>query len=73
MGVAPEAMVKKNSIDSKILAACLVFPHYDLHKQKMSSLSFLSFIGCATSAPDGSSPQGYGRVLVVNHRLNNFL
>jgi hypothetical protein len=29
----------------------------------------VSFIGCATSAPDGSSPRGYGRILVVDHRL----
>jgi hypothetical protein len=26
-------------------------------------------IGCAISAPDGSSPRGYGPILVVEHRL----
>jgi hypothetical protein len=30
--------------------------------------SLFSF-GCALSAPDGSSPRGYGWILVVNHRL----
>jgi hypothetical protein len=29
----------------------------------------LSSIGCALSAPDGSSPRGYGWISVVNHRL----
>ena len=29
----------------------------------------LFFIGCATSAPDGSSPRGYGRMLAGEHRL----
>jgi hypothetical protein len=36
------------------------------------SLSFFSkyfFIGCATSAPDGSSPRVYVRILVAGHRL----
>jgi hypothetical protein len=37
-----------------------------------SSFAFYS-IGCATSAPDGSSPRGYGRVLVADHRLKCFL
>ena len=27
------------------------------------------FIGCTTSAPDGSSPRGYGQILVLEHRL----
>jgi hypothetical protein len=25
----------------------------------------LQFIGCATSAPDGSSPQGYSRIIFI--------
>jgi hypothetical protein len=34
-------------------------------------LSLLSvFIGCATSAPDGTSPQGYSRVFALVCRLN---
>jgi hypothetical protein len=32
-------------------------------------LIVLFSIGCALSAPDGSSPRGYGWILVVNHRL----
>jgi hypothetical protein len=34
-----------------------------------SSFSKWFFIGCATSAPDGSSPRVYVRVLVAGHRL----
>jgi hypothetical protein len=30
-------------------------------------------IGWTTSAPDVSSPQGYGRVLVADHRIQFFL
>jgi hypothetical protein len=42
-----------------------------LHGRLSSSSLFivLSSIGCALSAPDGSSPRGYGWILVVNHRL----
>jgi hypothetical protein len=29
-------------------------------------------IGCATNAPDGSSPQGYDWVLAANYRLKSF-
>jgi hypothetical protein len=39
---------------------------------RLSSSSLLiasSSIGCTLSAPDGSSPRGYGWILVVNHRL----
>jgi hypothetical protein len=39
---------------------------------RLSSSSLLiisSSIGCVLSAPDGSSPRGYGWILVVNHRL----
>jgi hypothetical protein len=27
------------------------------------------FIGCATTAPDGSSPRGFGRMHASDHRL----
>jgi hypothetical protein len=42
-----------------------------LHGRLSSSslLIVLSSIGCALSAPDGSSPRGYGWILLVNHRL----
>jgi hypothetical protein len=44
MGVAPEAIVeKKSGMDSRIPAACLVFPRYHLHKQKFISLSSFIF------------------------------
>jgi hypothetical protein len=38
--------------------------------RKISSIFF--FIGCVTSAPDGSSPRGYGGALVLCHRLEDF-
>jgi hypothetical protein len=34
-----------------------------------TSWSFIT--GCTTSAPDVSSPRGYGRVFVVDHRLQS--
>jgi hypothetical protein len=34
-------------------------------------LELLCLIGCATNAPDGSSPRGYGRVRVVDYKLIN--
>jgi hypothetical protein len=36
------------------------------------STSWSFIIGCTTSAPDVSSPRGYGRVLVADHRLQSF-
>jgi hypothetical protein len=33
------------------------------------NINHLIFIGCALSAPDGSSPRGYVWQLVVKHRL----
>jgi hypothetical protein len=35
------------------------------------STSWSFIIGCTTSAPDVSSPRGYGRVLVADHRLQS--
>jgi hypothetical protein len=35
------------------------------------STGWFSVIGCTTSAPDVSSPWGYGRVLVADHRLQS--
>jgi hypothetical protein len=62
-GSSPEAIVeKKSGIDSKIPAACLIFPCYHLHKKVSFPFILLSFNGCVTSAPDGSSPRGYGRI-----------
>jgi hypothetical protein len=33
--------------------------------------SCIGFIECATSAPDGSSPQGYSRIFLFGYRLKN--
>jgi hypothetical protein len=40
-----------------------------LHSRYLSTYSSSSSIGCALSAPDGSSPRGYVWILVVKHRL----
>jgi hypothetical protein len=42
-------------------------------RQYYLSSSWSIIIGCTTSAPDISSPRGYGRVLVANHRLQFLL
>jgi hypothetical protein len=64
MGVDPEAIVESFlSIGSNIFS--------------YSSFQFLysydNFIGCATSAADGSSPRGYKGVLTAFYRLKYFL
>jgi hypothetical protein len=74
MGVAPEAIVKNNSgIDSKKLASCLVFPSYDLHKQKNSSHSFYLSSGAQPALPMGVAPEPRVGLFGGNPRLNNFL
>ena len=64
MGVAPEATAKDLClvVGSTPYAAILSF-----------SLELFISIGCATSAPDGSSPRGYEQMLVFGHRLSPFL
>ncbi len=64
MGVAPEATAKDLClvVGSTPYAAILSF-----------SLDLFISIGCATSAPDGSSPRGYEQMLVFGHRLSPFL
>jgi hypothetical protein len=37
------------------------------------SSSWFIVIGCTTSAPDVSTPRGYGQVLVADHRLQFLL
>jgi hypothetical protein len=74
MEVAPEAIVEKNlGIDSKILASCLVFPCYNLHKQKNSSLSFYLSSGARPVLPMGVAPEAIVGLFGGDHRLNNFL
>jgi hypothetical protein len=63
MVVAHEAIVKSFlSIGSSILSS---------HLPSRIILLF-NFVGCAPSAPDGSSPRGYKRVLAACYRLNRF-
>jgi hypothetical protein len=40
---------------------------------KYTQFDFFSFIGYATSVPDGSSPRGYSKVLVLGCRLTFLL
>jgi hypothetical protein len=35
------------------------------------TLIICNFIGCATSAPDGSSPRGYSQFFLFGYRLKN--
>jgi hypothetical protein len=59
MVVAPEAIVESFlSIGSSILSSQIRH-------------SCVNFAGCATSAPDSSSPRGYKEVLVACYRLKN--
>jgi hypothetical protein len=59
MGVAPEAIVEQNFFFEYRLKYSVL--HY--HASTQNSLA-ISFIGCAFSAPNGSSPQGYSRMFV---------
>jgi hypothetical protein len=61
MVVAPEAIVKSFlSIGSSVLLS-------QLHR------SYIDFVECATSAPDGSSPRGYSQKKLFRYRLKYIL
>jgi hypothetical protein len=63
MVVAPEAIVESfSSIGSSILSSHLL----------SRIILLFNFVGCAPSAPDGSSPRGYKRVLAAWYRLKYF-
>jgi hypothetical protein len=74
MGVAPKAIVEKNSgIDSRIPAACLIFPRYHLHKQKVSfPFFFYLSSGARPALPIGVDPEAMVGFLRNDHRLNFF-
>jgi hypothetical protein len=61
MGVAPEAT-------AKCLYLVVGSPFYHL-VAILSTFHFSIFIGCAASAPDGSSPRGYSQVFILGCRL----
>jgi hypothetical protein len=64
MGVAPEATAKDLclGVGSTPYAAIFSF-----------SPEIFKSLGCANSAPDGSSPRGYEQIFVFDHRLTPFL
>jgi hypothetical protein len=79
MGVAPEATTKclylVVGLTSIILSLFyrppflpFLFLYFSLFLLTVPSL--FHFIGCATSAPDGSSPRGYDQVFALYCRLN---
>jgi hypothetical protein len=56
MGVAPEAIVEKICFEYRLKYSVL-------HHHTLTRHSFIAnFVGCALSAPDGSSPRGYSRM-----------
>jgi hypothetical protein len=59
MVVAPKAIVESFlSIGSSVLLSQL-------------RRSCIGFVGCATSAPDGSSPLGYSQIFLFGYQLKN--
>jgi hypothetical protein len=65
MGVAPEAIVEKNYFEYRLKYIMPTFTH------QIVAL-FYNIIGCALSAPDGSSPRGYSRMLSGIDSKNEF-
>ena len=64
MGVAPEATAKDLCLVVGSTPYVAIFSFF---------LEVFISIGCATSAPDGSSPRGYEQMLAFDHRLSPFL
>jgi hypothetical protein len=66
---------KKFEYRLRRIAFLVIFFHYALHNTiTIFFLFFLYFIGCATSAPDESSPRGYKGMLAASYRLKiNYL
>ena len=72
MGVALEAMF--GYLLPNIGSRPCILPNFlELHNELVNIYFLRTFavysIGCANSAPDGSSPRVYVRVLVAEHRL----
>jgi hypothetical protein len=66
MGMAPEVIVELYLFEYRLKVSSSVTIIIDLHK--IFYPCYFS-IGCATNAPDGSSPRGYGGVLTADYRL----
>jgi hypothetical protein len=66
MGVAPEAIVKKKTYFEYRLK--YIVPTFTHHIVAL----FNNIVGCALSAPDGSSPRGYSRIFSGIDSKNEF-
>ena len=64
MGVAPEATAKDLCLVVGSTPYAAIFSFFP---------EIFKSIGCANSAPDGSSPRGYEQIFVFDHRLTPFL
>src|SRR5215203_1241456 len=67
MGVAPEATVQE------LVLGCRLHRLVSFAAIFIVLLDIFITIGCATRAPDGSSPRGYEQMLAFGHRLSPFL
>jgi hypothetical protein len=65
MVVAPEAIVEKTYFEYRLKYIVRTFTH------QIVAL-FDNIIGCALSAPDGSSPRGYSRIFSGINSKNEF-
>jgi hypothetical protein len=65
MGVAPEAIVEKTYFEYMLKYIVPTFTHQIVPL-------YNNIIGCALSAPDGSSPRGYSRMLSGIDSKNEF-
>jgi hypothetical protein len=65
MGVAPEAIVEKTYFEYRLKYIVPTFTH------QIVAL-FDNIVGCALSAPDGSSPRGYSRIFSGIDSKNEF-
>ena len=62
-----EFCVSHSTVHEQMLCVFLV----QLPLSTPERIRLFCFVGCAASAPDGSSPRGYVRLEVVEHRLNS--
>jgi hypothetical protein len=65
MGVAPEAIVEKTYFKYRLKYIVPTFTH------QIVAL-FDNIVGCALSAPDGSSPRGYSQIFSGTDSKNEF-
>jgi hypothetical protein len=65
MGVAPEAIVEKAYFEYRLKYIVPTFTH------QIVAL-FDNIVGCALSAPGGSSPRGYSRIFLGIDSKNEF-